>query len=87
MSISYHVSFQKTVNNIPAILVLWLDMDFLEPLNAFTVCVYFNGRVKYLTKISHIQLGGTHKTTSSEDFCMPNGFGEFCSENWLIMSL
>lgn len=33
-----------------------------EALNAFTVCVYFNGWVKYLSEISHIQLGGTHKT-------------------------
>lgn len=81
------MSFQKTVNNIPAILALWLDMDFLEPLNAFTMCVCFNGTVKYLTEISHIQLGGTHKTTSSEDFCMSNGFGKFCSENWLVTSL
>lgn len=51
VSISYHVSFWKTVNNIPAILVLCLDMNFLEPLNAFTKCVNFNGRVKYLTEI------------------------------------
>lgn len=61
------MSFQKTVNNIPTMLVLWLDMDFLESLNVFTVCVYFNGRVKYLTETSCIQLGGTHKTTISED--------------------
>lgn len=52
MSISYYVSFQDTVNNIPAILVLWLDLDFLKPLNAFTMCVYFmdgwNISLKYL---------------------------------------
>lgn len=48
-------------------LVLWLDMDFLESLNVFIVCVYFNGRVKHLTETSCIQLGGTHKTTVSED--------------------
>lgn len=54
MSISYDVNFQKTVNNIPAILVLWLDMDFLKTLNAFAMCAYFNGRVKYFTEISHI---------------------------------
>jgi len=81
------VSFRKTVNNIPAILVLWLDMDFLEPLTAFTMCVYFNGWVKYLAETFNIQLGGTLKTTSSEVFCMPKGFGEFCSENELITSL
>lgn len=51
------------------------------------MCVYFNGRVKYLTETSHIQLGGTYKTASSEDFCISNGFGEFCAENWLVMSL
>lgn len=52
VSISYHVSFQRIVNNIPAILVLWLDIDFLESLNAFTMCVYCHRRAKYLTETS-----------------------------------
>lgn len=77
MSISYYVSFQETINNIPAILVLWLDLDFLKPLNVFTMCVYFHGWVKYLTEISHIQLGGTHKTQAVKIFACPMGLGGF----------
>lgn len=77
VSISYYVRFQGTINNIPAMLVLWLDLDFLNPLNVFTVCVYFNGWVKYFTEISHIQLGGTHKTQRVKIFACQMGLGGF----------
>lgn len=77
VSISYYVRFQGTINSIPAMLVLWLDLDFLNPVNVFTMCVYFNGWVKYLTEISHIQLGGTHKTQRVKIFACQMGLGGF----------